>query len=187
MDDRGDITRLLAGDLDERQQLDEVFALVYAELKGIAHRALMRGARGTLCTTALVHEAYARLSAHGSLDLKGRRHFYALCARAMRQIVIDHARRRQAEKRGGGRAALELLDGDAIDFGRPEALVAMDAALCALERHDPRLVELLQQRLFAGLDLSEIAELHGIGLRHAQREWQRAKIWLHQALLPDPE
>lgn len=187
MDSRGEITRLLSQDLDDRQQLDRVFDLVYAELKAIAHRALARSAHGTLCTTALVHETYTRLNQHGELDLKGRRHFYALCARAMRQIVVDHARRRFAEKRGSGLPALPLLDHDALDFALPESWVALDEALGALEQHDPGLVELLHDRLFAGLELPQIAALRGIGLRQAQREWKRARIWLHRALLPDSD
>jgi RNA polymerase sigma factor (TIGR02999 family) len=183
MDTGSDLTRLLAGDLEGPAALDQAFALVYAELKAIAHRALARSAEGTLCTTALVHETYARLAGDAAPDLRGRKHFYALCARAMRQIVIDHARRRQAQKRGDGRPVLELMDGDAVDYAQPDTLVALDAALDALERHDPRLVELLHQRLFAGLDLGQIAELQGIGLRQAQRDWQRARLWLHHTLL----
>jgi RNA polymerase sigma factor (TIGR02999 family) len=183
MDTGGDLTRLLAGDLEGPAALDQAFALVYAELKAIAHRALARSAQGTLCTTALVHETYARLAGDAAPDLRGRKHFYALCARAMRQIVIDHARRRQAQKRGDGRPVLELLEGDAVDYAQPDTLVALDAALDALERHDPRLVELLHQRLFAGLELAQIAELQGIGLRQAQRDWQRARLWLHHTLL----
>lgn len=186
MDNSAEITRLLASAADDREQLDRIFELVYAELKAIAHRTLARNAQGTLCTTALVHEAYARLAEHGILDLRGRRHFYALCARAMRQIVIDHARRRLAGKRGGGRIMLELQEGDAIDYTQPDVLVALDAALDALDRHDPRLVELLHYRLFAGLELSEIAELYGLGLRQVQRDWKRGRIWLYRALLPDP-
>ncbi|WP_149194353.1 ECF-type sigma factor [Luteimonas suaedae] len=187
MDSSAEITRLLAAAADDREQLDRVFGLVYAELKTIAHRTLARNSRGTLCTTALVHEAYARLAEHGVLDLNGRKHFYALCARAMRHIVIDHARRRQSEKRGGGRALLELQEGDAVDYAQPDALVALDAALNALEQHDPRLAELLQYRLFAGLELPEIAEFYGLTLRQMQRDWQRARIWLYRALLPDDD
>lgn len=185
MDNSAEITRLLASAADDREQLDRIFGLVYAELKTIAHRTLARTSQGTLCTTALVHEAYARLAGHGIPDLRGRRHFYALCARAMRQIVIDHARRRLAGKRGGGRIVLELQEGDAIDYGQPDVLVALDAALNALDRHDPRLVELLHYRLFAGLELAEIAELYGLSLRQVQRDWQRGRIWLYRALLPD--
>lgn len=179
----GELTTLLDGDGDER--LDRAFGLVYRELKMIAHRALARAGGGTLGTTGLVHEAYAKLAVHESLSLRSRRHFFALCARAMRQIVIDHARRRRADKRGAGLAVLSLADHDGFDAAQPDSLVALDAALSALEARDPRLVELLQLRMFAGLELAQIAPLFGVTVRQLQRDWQRARLWLYQALLPD--
>ena len=179
----GELTTLLDGDGDER--LDRAFGLVYRELKMIAHRALARAGGGTLGTTGLVHEAYAKLAVHESLSLRGRRHFFALCARAMRQIVIDHARRRRADKRGAGQVALSLADHDGFDASQPDSMVALDAALSALEARDPRLVELLQLRMFAGMELVQIAPLFGVTVRQLQRDWQRARLWLYQALLPD--
>lgn len=163
--------------------VDTAFAWVYHELKPIAHRMLARANGGTLCTTGLVHEAYVKLLGTG--DVQGRKHFFALCARAMRQIVIDHARRRLADKRGAGVATVSGIEGDALDNTRPETFLAIDAALDELERRDPRLVELLQLRVFAGLELAEIAPLLGVTVRQLQRDWQRAHIWLSQALLPD--
>ncbi len=180
-----ELTRLLA-QIDSDQRLDRAFSLVYRELKVLARRALARSGGATLEPTGLVHEVYAKLAEHEGLDLQGRRHFFALCARAMRQIVIDHARRRQAEKRGDGRPALSLDDHDIFDASQPEHLVALDSALTTLQARDPRLVELLHLRMFAGLELVEIAPLFGVTVRQLQRDWQRARIWLYQALLSNP-
>lgn len=168
---------------DDDVLIDCVFPLVYAELRQIAHRALQR-AHGsqTLSTTALVHETYLRLAEHEHLSLESRKHLFALCARAMRQIVIDHARKRQANKRGGNVAVLSL---SAVEPGfeqRPESLVMLDQALVALQARDPRLVRLIEYRIFAGLDNAAVAELLNLSLRSVQRDWQRARAWVGAAL-----
>jgi RNA polymerase sigma factor (TIGR02999 family) len=168
-----------------REGLDQVFGLVYAELKRIASRVLAQSAHSTLNPTALVHEVYAKLIGSEELDLQGRQHFYALCARTMRHVVVDHARSRCAGKRGGGEAVVPLADDDAIDMSQPETLVALDLALDRLEQRDPRLVELLHYRVFAGMELAEIAPLFGVTVRQLQRDWQRARIWIADALLGD--
>ncbi len=168
-----------------REGLDRVFGLVYAELKRIAWRVLAQSGQSTLNPTALVHEVYAKLIGNEHLDLQGRRHFYSLCARTMRQIVVDHARGRCADKRGGGMPMAALTDDGAIDVSRPETLVALDLALDRLERRDPRLVELLHHRVFAGMELAEIAPMFGVTVRQLQRDWQRARIWIADALLED--
>lgn len=164
--------------------VDRGFSDVYGELKAIAHRILARRRHGALATTGLVHEAYLKLAARTPRTMQSRTHFFALCAKAMRQVVIDHARRLHADKRGAGQALLSLDEGDALDRASPESFLAVDRALDQLERHDPRLVELIQLRVFAGLELSEIAPLFGVTIRQLQRDWQRAQIWLSQALLP---
>lgn len=181
--DTTEVSAALNGASDARLALNQVFELVYAELRRIAQGVL--GATPgavTLNATALVHEAYAKLIGSAGLDLKGRQHFYSLCARTMRQIVIDHARRRLAGKRGSGAIAVELREDGVIDLARPESLVALDHALERLAERDPRLVEILQYRLFAGMELSEIAPLFGVTLRQIQRDWQRARIWLVDSL-----
>lgn len=168
-----------------RPAFDDAYALVYPELKRIARKALARGGRGTLATTALVHEAYAKLARHDDLGIESRKHFYTLCACTMRQIVVDHARRRLADKRRGEQSALPVTADAAIDIGEPESLLAISQAMERLQRHAPRLVELLEYRLFAGLELAQIAQLYGLTLRQVQRDWQRARLWLYQSLDTD--
>lgn len=178
-----EVTALLNAAGSNRESLDQVFGLVYAELKRIAARVLSQAAPSTLNPTALVHEVYAKLIGSEQLGLQGRQHFYSLCARTMRQIVIDHARGRCAGKRGGGQPHAVLTDDGAIDVSHPETLVALDVALERLAQRDPRLVELLQYRVFAGLEMIEIAPLLGVTVRQLQRDWQRARIWIADALL----
>ena len=175
------VTRLIAACAgDDAELLQRVFPLVYEELRRIAHRALLRSSgNATLSTTALVNEAYLKLAGHAALGLSGRKHLFALCARAMRQIVVDHARRRQAEKRGGD-ASWTL--GDAGSADRPETIVALDEALTALTERDPRLVRLIEYRVFGGLDTQQIAELLELTPRSVQREWLRARAWVGRAL-----
>jgi RNA polymerase sigma factor (TIGR02999 family) len=181
--DDDSVTRIIAACAgDDGALLSRVFPVVYEELRRIAHRALLR-ARGsaTLSTTALVNETYLKLAGHADLDLEGRKHLFALCARAMRQIVVDHARRRHADKRGGEPAwSLDTLDADSAD--RPETVVALDEALTALAERDPRLVRLIEYRVFGGLDSAGIAELLGLSPRSVQREWLRARAWVGRAL-----
>lgn len=178
------VTRLIAGsEDDESRLLARVFPLVYDELKRIAHRALLRASGNeTLSTTALVNEAYVKLAGHANLTLNDRTHLLALCARAMRQIMVDHARRRQADKRGSSAAALTLSGVDADSADRPETVVALDEALTALAERDPRLVRLIEYRVFGGLDSREIAELLELTPRSVQREWLRARAWIGRAL-----
>jgi RNA polymerase sigma factor (TIGR02999 family) len=184
-DAAGSVTAVLNAAGSGREGLDRVFPLVYAELKQIALRVLGQSGSSTLNPTALVHEVYAKLIGSEQLGLQGRQHFYALCARTMRQIVVDHARSRCAGKRGGGQAMAVLTDDGAIDVSQPETLVALDLALDRLEQRDPRLVELLHYRVFAGMELAEIAPLFDVTVRQLQRDWQRARIWIADALLED--
>lgn len=163
--------------------LNHLLPDVYEELKRLAHRQLARmRPGGTLSTTALVHETYERLAAARALPSDDRVHFFALCARAMRQVIIDHARQRGAAKRGAGAPRFELADADLPDCAQPDALVALDQALLALEALDPRLVRLVELRLFAGLEPPQVAELLGVTVRTVQRDWQRARAWLGAAL-----
>ncbi len=185
VDKPDDITRLLEecrlGDEGAHARL---FTLVYEQLKRIARHHTRRGRReSTLSTTVLVHETYARLAAPASLHAATREHFFALCGRAMRQIVIDHARKRAAGKRGGG-VPLVLRETDAQTDDDPATLIALDQSLAQLEVYDPRLVRLVELRTFAGLSVAEIAELLGVTVRTVQRDWLRARAWLDAELRP---
>jgi RNA polymerase sigma factor (TIGR02999 family) len=183
VDEGTDITRLLEGcrDGDERARA-ELFTRVYAQLKLVARRLNRRAGRdSTLSTTVLVHETYARLAAPAELNAATREHFFALCARAMRQIVIDHARRRAAGKRGGIGVNVALDESDFPSDDDPTVLIALDQALRSLETHDPRLVRLVELRAFAGLSMEEIAGLFGVTVRTVQRDWLRARVWLDAA------
>jgi RNA polymerase sigma factor (TIGR02999 family) len=183
------VTQLIAACADDHDGLlARVFPLVYAELKQIAHRALLRSNRGaTLSTTALVNEAYLKLAGHTELALNDRSHLFALCSRAMRQIVVDHARRRHADKRGGQQVAMSLTGVEAHAAERPETVVALDQALTSLAERDPRLVRIIEYRVFGGLDTRQIADLLELTPRSIQLDWLRARAWIGQALALDDE
>ena len=180
----GAVTRLLtelnAGD---RSALDRLFPLVYAELRMIADRE-MRGERPghTLQPTALVHEAYLRLlGGNRSVPWNDRAHFLSSAARAMRNVLVDHARTRNARKRGSGlRVTLdEGLQGSAqsvVDF------VVLDDALTRLGAESDRAVKVVELRFFGGLELEEIAQVLGVSLITVNRDWRFAKAWLADAL-----
>ncbi len=161
--------------------------MVYDELRRLAHRHLAREAEGhTLSTTALVHEAYLRLGAEGTGAFNDRTHFFAVAARAMRHILVDHARRQHAVKRGDGARGvpLETVEQLAVEE-RAGLLVALDEALARLAALDPRQAEVVECRFFAGLTEEETAQALGIGLRTAKRDWAKARSWLYQELYPD--
>lgn len=167
--------------------LKALFTRVYDELKLLARRQLAASAGHTLNTTGLVHEAYMKLAQPAGGKLHNRTHFFALAAKAMRQIVIDHARARLTEKRGGENLHLVTLDEAAgiadSDLG-PDELLRLDRALTALEAEEPRLSDLVELRFFAGLSLSDIATLREISERTLNRDWRRAKAHLYAALHP---
>jgi len=178
---------ILAG-AGDREALDGALPLVYDELRELAHRQLRREADGhTLGTTALVHEAYLRLVDQTRSRWQDRAHFLAVAATAMRRILVDHARRQHAAKRGDGRRAVTLDDGvDGLRVeGRPELLVALDEALVRLAVLDGRQARVVECRFFGGLTEEETAAALDIGLRTAKRDWAKARAWLYQELYPD--
>ena len=180
----GDVTALLrAARSGDPMAAEDLFGIVYGDLKRIARRQLGAGSGATLTTTALVHEAYLRLARPGNLELNDRTHFFAVAARAMRQILVDHARRRLAEKRGGGVLAFELDEGrvGAAD-DRAEVMVALDGALEKLERVDERLARLVEWRFFGGMTFEEAAEGMALSDRTLKRDWKRAKAFLYREL-----
>ena len=180
------ITRLIEDQArGEPGALDRLLPLVYEDLKRLAHRQ-RRGGAGTptLSTTVLVHEAYLKLAGDGAIAATDQRHFMALCARAMRQVLVDHARARLAQKRGAGVAAATLETDAAAGDDGAQQLLALAQALDALAAHDPRLVETLELAWFAGLESERIAELAGVTVRTVQRDLRRARAWLGEALAP---
>jgi RNA polymerase sigma factor (TIGR02999 family) len=194
-DTPGEITLLLAAARDgERDAMDRVFGLVYRELRSLAHRQLGYGQRdGTLQTTALVHEAYLKLARRETLELRDRAHFFALAARAMRQILVDYARERLAQKRGGGALVLELDEGrsaasspDDGPFASDAEVLALDAALTRLATLDERLGKLVELRFFGGLSVEETAKLLAVSDRTVKRDWRRARAFLHVELAGTP-
>ncbi|CAA9354634.1 MAG: hypothetical protein AVDCRST_MAG89-3342 [uncultured Gemmatimonadetes bacterium] len=165
--------------------LDRAFPLVYEDLRHLARRHLRREAAGhTLSTTALVHEAYVRLE-RANPPWGDRAHFFALAATAMRRILVDHARRHHAARRGGApsRVPLEAIEGMAVEE-RADLLVALDDALARLARLDPRQVRVVECRFFGGLTEEETAQALGVGLRTAKRDWAKARSWLYGELFP---
>ena len=167
----------------DREAAEEVLPLVYDELRGIAARELRRGPRGqTLQATALVHEVYLRLSSREGFRLSSRPHFFALAARLIRQILVDHARRQNRLKRGGQAARVTLTETAGLVEPRDPDLLAVDEALEKLEKLDPRKASIVELRFFAGLTLEETAEQLGISPETVGREWRRARAWLSNEL-----
>jgi RNA polymerase sigma factor (TIGR02999 family) len=174
------ITSLLnsisGGDSDA---LSALFAVLYSELRVLARRQLAGHRRGTLSTTVVVHEAYLKLLSGQDVDLDNRMHFFSLAARAMRQILIDYARMRPAEKRGGDQIRVTLGENDAVTEARAEELLDLDQALERLAECDERLGKVVNLRFFAGLSVEETAELMAMSPRTVKREWRKARAFLH--------
>lgn len=178
---------LLLGDARKGSALaqERLYAHVYRELHRLAERQL-RGDREHGGATSLVHEAFFKLS-RAPTEFNDRQHFFATAARAMRQILIDRARERQAERRGGGVRA-QTLDGVALEVsagGHDEELLALNQALDQLAEFDPRLAQVVEMRFFGGLELSEIAPLLEVSERTLKRDWRRARAFLYQTLSGD--
>jgi RNA polymerase sigma factor (TIGR02999 family) len=183
----GQVTRVLhelrGGD---RDAMDRLLPLVYDELRRIAARQLRRGANNvTVQPTMLVHEAYMKLIGPSHVEWQDRAHFLGVAARAMRQVLIDYARRRLAGKRGGGWARTTLSD-DQIGSEMPlDELISLDTALEKLGALDERLRRVVECRFFAGMSEDEIAEALGISSRTVRRDWLKARAWLHGELYPE--
>ena len=167
----------LSGLLDPA--LDQLFGRVYEELRRLAHRVRGGSPGDTLNTTALVHEAYLKLSRSGTLEVTDRAHFFAVAARAMRQILVDAARRQMAQKRGGDAPPLVTLDESLYHQPiRPDQLLALDEALARLDAADPRRARVVEHRIFAGLTSDETAALLGVSRPTVERDWRAARAWL---------
>lgn len=174
---------LLAWRAGEATALDQLFPLVYGELRRIAHGQLARErADHTLETTALVHESYLKLVDQTRVEWVDRAHFFAVAAQAMRRILVDYARRYHAVKRGAAPLRVSLTDANLVAEDRADFLLALDEALTELASLDERLSRVVECRFFAGLTEEETAEVLGVSARTVRRDWTKAKGWLHRAL-----
>ncbi|MBA3345598.1 MAG: sigma-70 family RNA polymerase sigma factor [Gemmatimonadales bacterium] len=184
MDAPRDVSALLAdwrgGDAGA---MDRLLPLVYHELRSIAHRQLLSERPGhTLSTTALVHEAYVKLVDQTRAQWTDQAHFLAVAARAMRRILVDYARKRQAAKRGGPQQPVTLEESAVMAEDRADALVALDEALTRLATLDERMGQVVECRFFGGLTEEETASALQVTSRTVRRDWAKAKGWLYQEL-----
>jgi len=174
----GELTELLqALESGDRAALDRAFALVYNELKRLAHAQRAR-AGGALSTTALVHETYLKFHRAEALAAENREHFYRLATRAMRQVLLDEARIAGAAKRPGDGLRATFEEAADVATLEPTDLIDLDRALDALEAIDPRLAEVAQLHLFCGLEFTEIAGLRAVSERTVLRDWRKARAVL---------
>ena len=180
-----DVTELIAASREGAPgATDRLLSVVYDELRGIARAYRAQHAVGeTLSATSLVHEAYLKLVDDERLAFNGRGHFFGAAARAMRQVIVDAARARGRDKRGGGVPAIALDDAPQIQAdARPDDVLALDEALRALEAVDPRAARVVECRYFAGLSVPETAAALDLSPTTVKRDWAAARAWLLRAL-----
>ena len=180
--DRRDVTQLLQqAEHGDEDAFDRLFDIVYQELRQLARSVRRGGAPETINTTALVHEAYVKLTPSKQLSWQNRNHFFGVAARAMRQVLVNAAEKRSAKKRGGGQVPLEFderLHG-AVD---PTDILDLDEALQALEKSNPRQARVVECRFFSGLSVEETAAALGVSEPTVKRDWRFARAWLSEAL-----
>ncbi len=179
-----EITELLqAWSRGDSQALAKLIPLVDPELRKIAHAYMLKEKAGhTLQTTALVNEAWIKLIAGEKISWQSRRHFYALVARRMRQILIEHARGQLAAKRGGRAEHIDVADAGFLSFEMSEELIMLDESLTKLGRIDERKAKIIEYRYFGGFTLEEVAELMDVSPSTVEREWRFARSWLKREL-----
>ena len=180
----GEITGLLISwRRGDRDAFDRLFPIVYDQLRILARRQLRRaGGDRALTTTTLIHEAYLKFVDRSQADVQDRHHFFALAAKAMRHILVDEARRRGAQKRGGSMHAVPLEEDATAAVDRSSELVAVDRALERLEVADPRLGRIVELRFFGGLSVEETAGAMDLSPRTVKRDWQKARAFLYHEL-----
>src|SRR5918912_4154333 len=178
------VTELLLAWRDgDESALEKVAPLVYDELHQLAARYMRRESPGhTLQTSALVNEAFIRLIDQQEVQWQNRAHFFGIAAQLMRRILLDHARSRARAKRGGGVLRVSFDEGAIVSGQRAAELIALDDALNALAAFDSRKSRIVELRFFGGLSNEEVAEVMGMSLRTVEREWRKAKAWLHHAI-----
>jgi RNA polymerase sigma-70 factor (ECF subfamily) len=180
----GEVTQLLnAWCQGDARALDQLAPLVESELRRVAQAYLSREAPGhTLQPTALINEAYVRLIEWKTVEWRSRAHFYAVAAKIMRRVLVNHAVRSGSQKRGGDVVLVSLVEADSVADRENAEIVALDAALDRLAQFDPRKSQLVELRFFGGLTAEEAAEVMGSSLRSVNREWSLARAWLFREL-----
>ena len=180
----GDVTRILSAiDQGDPAVAEQLLPLVYDELRRLAKQKLSQEKPGqTLQATALVHEAYLRLVGSDDQPWDSRGHFFCAAAEAMRRILVENARRKQTEKRGGGQRRYDLLESDAVTQPPDNDLLALDEALSRLSDEEPEMAELVKLRYFAGLNVEQAAQALGVSPRTVTRHWAFARAWLLREL-----
>jgi RNA polymerase sigma-70 factor, ECF subfamily len=178
------VDAMLAGrETADLETASRLLPVVYTELRRLAHRYLRREKPGqSLQPTELVHEAYQRLADKRDFAWKGKSHFLAIAAIAMRHILVDRARARLAERRGGGAKLVSLDEAFCFSPEKSDELIALDDALHQLAALSPRQSRTVELRFFGGLDMEEIAELEGVSARTVKRDWALARAWLHREI-----
>lgn len=184
MDDKEHLTLLLNSLGSDPNSIDEILPIVYDELRRLASSQLRKERAGhTLNTTALVHEAYLKLVNHppkGNWD--GRRHFFGVAARAMRQILVNYARNKTRQKRGGKSIPQQFDEGIFMSDSKAEDLIALDEALSILEKMNERQGKVIECRYFAGYNIDETAEILNVSTATVKRDWASARAWLHSKM-----
>jgi len=179
------VTRLLHAARDgDPDAFDRLVTQVYDELRRLARHHL-RQHRQSLCTTELVHEAYLKLADHAETDWQGRAHFFSIASRAMRQLLVDHARKRNAQKRGGDWQRTTLTTRHLGVSVAWDELIALDDALDRLDTVDTRLRKVVEHRFFGGMTENEVADVLDVSTRTVQRDWRKARAWLYKELYPN--
>ncbi len=182
----GQVTSLLSAiGQGEREALGELYALLYPELRRLAHSRVRRSGDMTLLdTTSLVHESFLRFEKSGAIKMIDRAQFMAYAAQVMRSVVVDLVRRRQSERRGGDAVHVEFDEANAVsaDDPRESEVLRVHDSLGELAAIDPRLVRVVEMRYFAGMTEPEIAEVLGLTVRTVARDWEKARLFLHASL-----
>jgi RNA polymerase sigma factor (TIGR02999 family) len=173
------ITRWLqAAREGDTQSIDALFSVVYEQLRHLAHKVRAGEPGQTMNTTALVHEAYVKLHLSSEVEMENRLHFYRIAARAMRQVLVEVARRKKAQKRGAGRMAVTFDELMGVKSEQADDVLALEEAIKALEAMNPRHARVVECRFFAGLTVEETADVLGISTPTVKRDWRTARAWL---------
>ncbi|WP_376694829.1 ECF-type sigma factor [Wenzhouxiangella sp. EGI_FJ10305] len=171
----------------DSRALERLIEKLYFELRELAHVQVRRNAHDSILdTTALVNELYCKLAENEEHDWRDRQHFFATCATAMRHLLVDSARRKQRDKRGGGASALTLNEDQIAAGTSPEWIIELDRLMDELARRDSRLVQVFECRYFCGLSVAETARILELSERTIERDYARARAWLRQAFKKPP-